>query len=98
MKKIFYILLLLFTTSLVNAQKKCCPEFSLETNMKPCYNESFGGGTNPTHQEYCQSEYSACKHTKQNYVVFPIKTGFTYTWTVIGGTPSSTTGNPIDIT
>lgn len=99
MKKIFYILtILLFTTSLVNAQKMCCPEFSLQTNMKPCYKEVYVGGTSPIQQEYCQSEYSACKHTKQNYVAFPIKTGFTYTWTVTGGTPSSTSGNPIDIT
>lgn len=88
----------MFSTTIVTAQKVCCPEFSLNSNMKPCYSDDIYGSGSPTQQEYCQSEVTACKHTKQNYTVFPIKTGYTYTWTVVGGVVSSSTGNPINIT
>jgi gliding motility-associated-like protein len=40
---------------------------------------------------------NTCAGSPVSYSV-PITTGHTYTWTVIGGTPSSTTGNAITVT
>ncbi|MBC7643210.1 MAG: serine hydrolase [Flavobacterium sp.] len=48
---------------------------------------------------YSYQNYSkACKNSKEIFTVFPQKFGYTYTWTVIGGTITSATGNPKEIT
>lgn len=104
MKKIFNILILLFVLEgAAQAQTLvCCPEFKLEQDYKPpasctgnCPNDVNGspaGGTGVAMMASCR--------TTHTYTVVPnlIASGYTYTWSVIGGTPTSATGNPINIT
>ena len=54
------------------------------------------GGGNPTYGGI--EIITACKNSAQTYYVFPNLPGFTYSWTVTGGTPTSFTGNPAIIT
>lgn len=97
MRNIFYILIFLFASQSVLAQKNCCPEFKLVSDMQPCREQkespTNGGHDNP-HEKY---DLQACKHTTQSYYIFPQKPGFTFTWQVTGGTPASTIGNPMNI-
>jgi PKD domain/PKD-like domain len=114
MKKIIQLLIvtIMMSTSLF-AQKKsptaaisavavCCPEFKLEQDYKPPCNgncpqdangTAVGGGTPGG------AMMASCR-TTHSYTVVPnlIASGYTYTWTIIGGTPTSATGNPINIT
>jgi hypothetical protein len=105
MKKIISIIL--FATLLVvgnvkniNAQSvNCCPDFELKQDNEPtqacrgnCPQEATApGGMGKT--------FVSCRTTHQ-YMIVPNLTasGYTYNWTVIGGTPSTFTGNPINIT
>jgi PKD domain len=114
MKKIIQLLIvtIMMSTSLF-AQKKspttatsavavCCPEFKLEQDYKPpcsgnCPQDANGtavGGGTPG-----GAMMASCR-TTHSYTVVPnlIASGYTYTWTIIGGTPTSATGNPINIT
>jgi PKD repeat protein len=108
MKKILNILVLLFVIIQANAQNQpagCCPEFSLTTGFQPCdkNRECDQGPTNggavgnpPTPG---QANYiTACRNQAHTYLVVPNLPGFTYSWTVVGGTPNTTTGNPVVIT
>jgi len=112
MKKIFNILILLFAFATSKAQQApiCCPEFSLVAGFQPCDKDRTcentgpaGGGVNgnpaggnPTPGQ--ANQIIACKNQSHKYFVVPNLPGFTYTWTVVGGTPTSTTGNPVIIT
>ena len=73
----------------------CCPEFSLKfkrdfdcTKTQAC--SSANGGS--------QFTASMCKYSSNSFLVVPNLPGYSYTWTVAGGAPSSTTSNPINIT
>lgn len=72
-----------------NGQYTCCPKFKLpliqycSDSLQNC----------PDIQEI----EKACKGTNTKYDVFPHVAGYTYTWTVVGGVASSSTGNPISI-
>ncbi len=105
MKKIIILILLFITYSVsINAQVSptCCPEFKLEQDYNPpcsgnCPQDANGtvaGGTSPA-----AAMMASCR-TTHSYTVVPnlIASGYTYTWSVIGGTPTSATGNPINIT
>lgn len=99
MRKIIPCLFLLFIVSQTfKAQAQgCCPQFSLRDNSHvfPCKTDDrCVGGSNGGQLE---SVY-ACKNSVAKYTVFPNLPGFTYKWTVSGGTPVSFTGNPISIT
>ncbi|MBC5837540.1 serine hydrolase [Flavobacterium muglaense] len=103
MKKILYILaFFILIVSSLTAQKVCCPEFGMVSSMGQCYyipaHPTGGSGTGDIKPEYCQSKYTGCKHSKETFAVFPQKVGYTYTWTVTGGTITSGSGNSKDIT
>lgn len=96
MKAILFILTLFFlTASAANAQSVCCPEFKLVADMEPCP-DSIRQGSPSGHEKKC--DLSACKHTTNTYLVLPLKTGYTYTWYITGGTSASATGNPMKVT
>jgi CubicO group peptidase (beta-lactamase class C family)/PKD repeat protein len=100
MKKIIYTIILilgLFTQS--HAQNVCCPKFYVQQELPVCDTGktiSPGGGTSGEPHKRC--EITACKNASLSYAVYPKLAGFTYTWSVIGGTTATTTGNPINIT
>lgn len=78
----------------LNAQTACCPDFFLSDAVDICPTEGAcitdpaGGSQGFMHMR------AACKETAHVYTVFPNEPGFTFTWTVSGGTAFSSTGNP----
>lgn len=80
-----------------SAQTTCCPQFKLavpELCERPdSFCSSLGGsaGTPTAKIEI------ACKQSLQNYTVYPNLPGYTYTWSVAGGSPSSFVGNPMQV-
>ena len=107
MKKIINMLILLFAIVDANAQNQpagCCPQFSLATGFQPCDKNrecdqgptNGGGAGNPTNGQ--GNLILACRNQAHTYLVVPNLPGFTYTWTIVGGTPNAATGNPIVIT
>ncbi|MCX6303838.1 MAG: GEVED domain-containing protein [Bacteroidetes bacterium] len=71
----------------------CCPDFRLQDAVEICPSaqacSSQGGNqANPI---------VACKLSAHTYTVFPNLLGYTYTWTITGGTPVSSSGNPVTI-
>lgn len=99
MKKILNILIVLFLIANGCAQAQttaCCPEFKMVykrdfdcTRQGPCHspvgNEQTYTGSN-------------CKYSTNTFLVVPNLPGYTYTWVITGGTPTSATGNPVTIT
>lgn len=101
MKKIFFLILISSVASKTGvAQKVCCPQFDIYPEFMPCPDsmrqDNGNGGTVDLPPKDC--DLTACRHTTQNYYVFPVKAGYTYTWLVTGGTAVSSTGNPGKIT
>lgn len=103
MKKIIIILTTLLITGTAFSQaNNCCPKFSLKQmgDIMPCDGDStcpkdtHGGNPNGPGVPMM----TACKNSAQTYYVFPNLPGFTFTWTVVGGTIGSPTGNPKIIT
>lgn len=104
MKKLINLFILSFAVIVANAQAQpagCCPEFSLSTNfIHPCDDNACkgnpvdpnGGGTAGGGRTLI-----ACKNQPQTYYVVPALPGFSYTWTIVGGTPTNPTGNPVTI-
>ena len=104
MKKLLSIIIVSFAFITANAQAQpagCCPEFSLSTNfIHPCDDNACkgnpadpnGGGAGGT-----APSLIGCKNQPQTYYVVPALPGFTFTWTVLGGTPTNPTGNPVTI-
>ena len=104
MKKLIYIITaILITGNAFSQVNNCCPEFSLRQlgEVMPCQGDSTcmekpngtgnpGGGSAP--------KMTACKNSVQSYYVFPNLPGFTFNWTIVGGTPTSFSGNPAVIT
>lgn len=74
----------------------CCPEFTFSDQLglfpcsalDRCSGNSGGAGPN----------LFACKQQTIRYQAFPQLPGFTYTWQVTGGTPTTSTGNPLMVT
>jgi hypothetical protein len=100
MKKIFNILILLFAVVIANAQQQpagCCPKFELATSFiypcdgNACKTTDAGGAGNPSNG---QSSLIACKNQQQTYYVVPNLAGFSYNWTLIGGTIVNPNANP----
>ncbi len=100
MKKLIYILAILLLPASIVAQGPltCCPDFELKQdytppcrgNCKEDGNPAGGGTANGAMMVSCRSTHS--------YTVIPNLPGYTYTWTVTGGSPTSFTGNPVNIT
>ncbi len=103
MKRYFKCInIVLFVLVTIQAQAQfCCPKFTLGANFQPCDTTCRpgpnGAGGNPGGGNGAQM-IIACKNQAHTYTVYPNLPGFTFTWTVLGGTPSSLTGNPIVIT
>ncbi|HWB24890.1 MAG TPA: serine hydrolase [Chitinophagaceae bacterium] len=108
MKKILYIVTMLLLAAGAKAQKACCPQFRLVADMQPCdtatkpYVPPGGnsngdtGGKPDDNTDSC--DLRACKHTMHTYLVLPLKTGYSYTWSVSGGIAAAQTGNPMKVT
>ncbi|MES2430765.1 MAG: PKD domain-containing protein [Bacteroidota bacterium] len=74
----------------------CCPTFTLRDNAHvfACKTDDrCQGGSNGGQQE---SQY-ACKNSAATYYVYPNLPGFTYTRTVTGATPTTYSGNPLNL-
>ena len=105
MKKFIYIITaVLISINTFSQVNNCCPEFSLREmgNIMACEGDSSCKETphspvNPGGGSFIQS-IVACKNSVQSYYVFPNLPGFTFNWTIIGGTPTSFSGNPAVIT
>jgi hypothetical protein len=69
----------------------CCPDFILKDAVEICPPEGSCTGSDPGGQHRA---LAACKNSIHTYTVYPNDPGFTYTWTVTGGTPASFNGNP----
>jgi len=74
----------------------CCPEFKLKDAVEICPPEGACNkdGTNPIPGSDRSENLVACKESVHVYTVYPNDPGFTYSWTVTGGTPTTFTGNP----
>lgn len=97
MKKIFSILIILAALFVerANAQLACCPEFELQFKRdRSC----MFNGTCVTANGVGEYSASMCKYSTNKFVVMPNLPGFTYAWTVTGGTVTPNPGNPVDIT
>ncbi len=91
-KLIVLSLFLVLTSNTSFGQFICCPKFKVNvpnicSDSNSCRNSAGGKGLS-----------KACKGTNSTYTVAPNLVGYTYTWTVIGGTITSNTGNPKTIT
>ncbi|MGB3007992.1 MAG: PKD domain-containing protein [Chitinophagaceae bacterium] len=100
MNKLIYIITAILITGNVFSQvSTCCPEFSLRqmNNIMPCEGdnsckEDHNGGGNPAGGSAIEA-ITACKNSVQSYYVFPNLPGFSFNWTVVGGTLTSINGN-----
>nr|NQU91877.1 PKD domain-containing protein [Bacteroidota bacterium] len=70
----------------------CCPEFILKDAVEICPVEGACKDGDPTGQS--DRGLAACKESAHVYTVYPNDAGYSYTWSVTGGTPTSFTGNP----
>ncbi len=74
----------------------CCPEFSLIQlgHIMPCLDDSSCMGDIVVHTPIGGGiTIVACKNSQQTYYVIPNLPGFTYNWSVVGGTLTSLQGN-----
>jgi len=74
----------------------CCPEFTLKDAQEICPPEGACQGNNPAGG--IGHTLVACKNSVHQYTVFPNLPGYTYTWTIAGGTSSGPAGNPMSVT
>jgi PKD repeat protein len=96
MKNIFFLNMIFwvgFSSIYINEARAqvCCPDFILKDAVEicppngACTSDPVGGAGR---------SLAACKLSNHTYTVYPNDPGFTYVWTVTGGTPASFTGNP----
>ena len=90
------VLVVIFSLFEVKTEAQiCCPQFKLQDAVEICPPEgackghASTGGTGNT--------MAACKLTIHEYTVYPNDPGFTYTWTITGGTAANPTVNPVDV-
>lgn len=98
LKTAFKLLFGIFLISFAQQAKAqaCCPEFFIQDAADVCAYQGACMDENPGGQS--DKGMVACKDITHTYTVYPKVSGYTYTWTVTGGTPSSTTSNPVNIT
>lgn len=93
---IVLLILFLVLIAVKSRAQVCCPQFRLQDAVEicppdgACQGGSAVGG--PRHG------FVACRLITHQYTVYPNDPAFTYTWTITGGTPTSPTGNPVNIT
>ncbi len=93
-----YLLLifgLLFLYSPDSTAQTCCPEFSLTDLKEICPPE--GACAEGADAGKIGPQWAACAETTHIYTVYPNDPIYTYEWTVVGGTPTNFTGNPLAI-
>lgn len=90
----FFLFMIIALTS--DAQN-CCPKFKLSIDENCQKGDSLCNRPNSTGGQPVQKA-SSCKGSTNTYSVYPNLPGYTYNWTVTGGTPLSFTGNPATIT
>jgi PKD repeat protein len=80
-------------TMSVLTQTACCPNFNLVDADTICENPD--SSCKLTGNNFLTSDKSiiACKNSYHKYTVYPVLTGYSYTWTITGGTPATFTGN-----
>ena len=99
MKKLFIICAFLISAVEVFSQQQvCCPKFTLAADFQPCDTTCRKGAINPGGGNGGGADIVACKNITHTYTAFPNLPGFTFTWTIIGGSPLSYTGNPVIVT
>ena len=78
-------------------QSVCCPDFYLSDAKEICptVGACVFDSTSPIGSD--ESHLTACQESYHTYTVFPNDISYNYTWTVTGGIPTSTSGNPISI-
>ena len=94
---IYFLTLLTLQTNRIAAQSACCPDFYLSDAVEICPVESacVHDGSDPIGQ--FTPIMSACQETYHTYTVFPNDPTFSYTWSITGGIPNTTSGNPVSI-
>ncbi len=94
----FLTVLFMLVFSAINSFSQvpvCCPDFKLQDAIEICPPEGqCQGGTAP----FGGHGMAACKLSAHTYTVYPNTAPYTYTWTITGGTPVSSTTNPTTIT
>jgi len=94
----FSIPFLVFFLSLLTVKSEaqiCCPQFKLQDAVEICPPDGACKGGSATGG--VGQGMVACKLITHEYTVYPNDPGFTYTWTITGGTPGAATGNPVNI-
>lgn len=111
MKKILlFILIFLTATVYTTAQQNipCCPDFTIDAlnglGRECCTKctavaDSLGtaGGGQQQGSGCTGSPVVACKNSWGRFEVYPNLPGFSYQWTITGGSPTTITGNPVNI-
>jgi PKD repeat protein len=112
MKKFFILLSIIFCSVVTFAQVNapCCPDFKIEalsTSGKECCMScnnpidtlNTNGGMPPVQGGACRDNpLAVCKNSWGQFIVYPnLAPGYTYQWTITGGTPTNITGNPVAI-
>ncbi len=98
---IFYSIFMMLSFGLLSptniSAQACCPDFVLKDLVEICPPEGacHEGGNADGHGH--ETILAACMESLHTYTVYPNDPIYTYEWTVVGGTPASITGNPIDI-
>ena len=112
MKKTLFIISVLIITALSSLAQQnipCCPDFTIDNLTgigKECCmscdnsladTSNTGGGVGQGYA--CRtSPLAVCKNSYGQFVVYPNLPGFTYQWTITGGTPATiANGNPVTI-
>jgi PKD repeat protein len=97
MKKIYSILILLLAFASAEVQgQACCPEFKMA--YKRDFDCTREGPCNVSANGVSVYTGSNCKYSTNTFLVVPNLPGYTYSWVVTGGTPTTATGNPVTIT
>jgi hypothetical protein len=87
-----FITLVWFVSGIV-AQTICCPEFSLKFNR----NKNCSGDYVRCDPKIECTAYQ-CKSSTNTFLVVPNLSGYSYSWVITGGDPTSSTVNPTNIT
>jgi hypothetical protein len=75
----------------------CCPEFILSDSKYICAPDGACEPRGTSDPGGLSHPLAACKNSFHTYTVFPNDPAYTYTWTITGGTPTSSFGNPVTI-
>ena len=92
LSRLFFLIYFMSSVFLdLKGQYTCCPKFKLET-PELCADSTACRSTTPN-----APIAKACKGTNTKYTILPNIPGYTYAWTVTGGTPTAPTGNPMTV-